>query len=301
MPKTRIMGIDVGYSHVKTVTDKGKDSFRSTVREGIIDINAGSTVINYEGRDLTIGEHGRVTVDANKIDDPNFLPLIFAAILRNSDRDMSDININLVTGLPIGWYPKQKGELTNKLADKQFKVCYNDRDVNIHIKQCIVFPQSAGLALNNPDDFKEDMTNLVIDIGGVTVDVSYYEGRKLVSSRSYRSGMILLYAKLTGAISSDFNVDVNDQDVERFIRQRSVTINEEEKDFDFDSYFNRHIDSIITEIKKDFPYDIVHKKTFVGGGSLTLKDYLPKNNGIKSNEIQFNAEAFYSVGLQKYE
>ena len=67
MMKPRIMGIDVGYSHTKTVTDMGKDSFRSTVREGVIDINTGSTVIGFEGRELTIGEHGRITVDANKM------------------------------------------------------------------------------------------------------------------------------------------------------------------------------------------------------------------------------------------
>lgn len=301
LSNTKIMGIDVGYSHVKTVTDKGTDSFRSTVRDGVIDINTKSTVIGYDGRDLTIGEHGRITVEANKMEDGNFFPLLYTAILRNSDEDVSDINVNLVTGLPIAWYPKQKDKLTDMLKGKRETVRYKGRDVNIHIKDCIVFPQSAGLALNNPSDFTDDKTNLVIDIGGLTVDVSYYEGRRLVSYQSYQLGMIKLYAKLASAINTQFNVEVGDQDVERFIDQGSVIISEEEKDFDFWKYFNEHIDEIITKIKTDFPYDIVHKKTFVGGGSVRLKDYLPKNKGIQCNEIQFNAEAFYNVGLQKYD
>lgn len=301
MSNTKIMGIDVGYSHVKTVTGKGTDSFRSTVRDGVIDINTNSTVIGYEGRDLTIGEHGRITVEANKMEDENFLPLLYTAILRNSDDDVSDIKVNLVTGLPIAWYPKQKDRLAEMLTGKGETVKYKGRDVNIKIKDCIVFPQSAGLALNNPSDFEDGKTNLVIDIGGLTVDVSYYEGRSLVSYQSYQLGMIKLYAKVASAINAQFNVAVGDQDVERFIEQDSVIIEEEEKDFDFWRHFNEHMDEIITKVKTDFPYDIVHKKTFVGGGSIRLKEYLPKNKGIKCNEIQFNAEAFYNVGLQKYE
>ena len=227
--------------------------------------------------------------------------MLYAAILRNSDEDLVDINVNLVTGLPIAWYPKQKDKLTQMLTGRRAVVHYKGRDRNIVINQCIVFPQSAGLALNSPEDFTEGKTNLVIDMGGLTVDVSYYEGRKLVSYDSYQLGMIKFYAKVASAINTQFNVDVGDQDVERFIRQGAVIINEEEMDFDFDTLFENHMDEIITKIKTDCPYDIVHKKTFVGGGAITFKNYLPKNKGIECNEIQFNAEAFYNVGLQKYD
>lgn len=301
MTRIQTMGVDIGYSHTKVITDKGVDSFRSTVREGVIDINTTSTVIGYSGKDLTIGEHGRITVDANKLDDGNFLPLLYTAILRNSDDNINEVKVNLVTGLPIAWYPKQKDRLTDKLTNNKAVVKYKGRIVNIHIQHCIVFPQSAGLILNNPQDFQEGKTNLVVDIGGLTVDVSYYEGRGLVSYESYQLGMIKFYAKLSSATNELYNVEVGIQDIERLVKQRVVIISEEEKDFDFDKYFKEHMDEILTKIKTDFPYDIVNKKTFVGGGALVFKDYLPNNKGIKCNEIQFNAEAFYNVGLQKYE
>ena len=296
-----IMGIDIGYSHTKTVSDYGSDSFRSTVRDGVIDINTDSTVITYKGKDLTIGEHGRITVDTNKIEDKNFLPLLFTAILRNTGDLNGIINVNLVTGLPIAWYPKQKDKLRNRLTGLQDRVEYKGREVDIHIKNCIVFPQSAGLALNNPEDFREGKTNLVIDIGGLTVDVSYYEGRRLVEYNSYQLGMLKLYSKLSSVINSEYNIETRNQDIERFIKGGYIIVGEKEESFDFDYYLNEHVDEIITRIKTDFPYDIVHKKTFVGGGALTLKEHLPSHNGIKCNEILFNAEAFYNVGLQKYE
>lgn len=301
MSEAIIMGIDVGYSHTKTVTSKGTDSFRSTVKNGVIDINAKSTVIEHEGNKYTIGERGRITVSANKIEDENFELLLLTAILRNVDENLTDINVKLVTGLPIAWYPKQKDLLREFLLNKKATVEYKGKDRNIHIKDCIVFPQSAGLALTNPKDFEDGRTNLVIDMGGLTVDVSLYEGRRLVSYESYQLGMLIFYSKVASAINGEFNVEVDDQGVERFIEEGSVTISEEQKNFDFDKYFKEHMDVILTRIKTDFPYDTVHKKTFVGGGSLRFKEYLPPNKGIKCNEMQSNAEAFYGVGLQKYE
>lgn len=295
-----IMGIDVGYSHTKTVSSNGEDIFRSTVKDGIIDINVKSTVIEYEGKNLTIGERGRITVEANKIEDENFEPLLLTAILRNADEKLTNINVNLVTGLPIAWYPKQKDKLKDFLYNKKITVGYKGKDRNIHIRDCIIFPQSAGLALTSPKDFEDGRTNLVIDIGGLTVDVSYYEGRRIVKFESYQLGMLKFYAKVASAINGEFNVEVDDQDVERFIEEGAVTIAEEQRNFDFDKHFKEHMDTIITKIKTDFPYDIVHKKTFVGGGSLRFLDFLPPNKGIKCNEIQSNAKAFYDVGVQKF-
>lgn len=296
-----IMGIDVGYSHVKVVTAKGKDVFRSTVRTGAIDVNATSTVIEYDTKGkMTIGERGRITVNQDKIHDENFEPLLMTGILRNVDESLTDINIKLVTGLPISWYPKQKDKLREFLLNKKITIGYKGKDRDIHIQDCLIFPQSAGLPLTNPKDFAEGKTNLVVDIGGLTVDVSYYEGRRIVKFETYQLGMLPFYSNVASAINAEFNVTVDDQDVERFINEGCVTIAEEEKGFDFDTLFRQHMDKIVTKLKTDFPFDIVHRKTFVGGGSLRFKDYLPPNKGIKCNEIQSNAEAFYNVGVQKF-
>lgn len=299
--KTYTMGIDVGYSHTKVVTGRGKDVFRSTVREGVIDINVKSTVIEVDGVKYTIGERGRITVQEDKINDPNFEMLLMTAILRNVDDKLTNIDVNLVTGLPIAWYPKQKDSLKDFLDNKDICIKYKNKDRYIHIKECLVFPQSAGLPLNYPKDFSDGVTHIVIDIGGLTVDVSYFEGRRIVKYESYQLGMLKFYARLRGAINAQFNVEVDDQDVERFIEEGAVTFKQKQHDFDFAKHFNAHMDEIMTKIKTDFPYDIVHRVTFVGGGSLRFKEYLPTNNGVDCDEIQSNADAFYNVGVQKFE
>ncbi|MDY7043664.1 ParM/StbA family protein [Virgibacillus sp. M23] len=295
-----ILGIDVGYSHTKTVSSKGEDVFRSTVREGVIDINPNSTVIEFEGKEYTMGERGRITVDSNKIYDKNFELCLLTAILRNADDRLTTINVDLVTGLPVSYYKTQKDELKKSLMNKRVTMGYNGKDRTINIKDVIVFPQSAGLPLINPKDFEEGKTNLVIDIGGITVDVSYFEGRKLTKFKSYQLGMIKFYSMVAGEIANEFNVEVSNEDVERFIEQNGVMINEESRKFDFDSLFEQHMDEILTKIKTDFPYDIVHKKNFIGGGSIRFKDFLPKNKGVNTDEVLTNANAFYAVGVQKF-
>ncbi|MGP0689864.1 ParM/StbA family protein [Priestia aryabhattai] len=306
LAKEYIMGIDVGYSHTKGVFGSGKedkDTFRSTVRDGAIDINVSSTVIEYLGDKLTIGERGMMTVNEDKIEDPVFEPLLLTSILRmacKNDPDVEDITVNLVTGLPIAWYPAQKDKLREFLLNKKITVGYKGKERNIHIKDCIVFPQSAGLALTNPKEFEAGKTNLVIDIGGLTVDVSQYEGGRIVKFESYQLGMLKFYARVRGAINAQFNVEVDDQDVERFIEEGFVTIAQKQQEFNFKKHFQSHMDAIMLKITTDFPYRIMHKVTYMGGGSLRFKDYLPENNGIKCNEVLSNAEAFYNVGVQKF-
>lgn len=295
-----IMGIDVGYSHTKVVTAKGKDIFRSTIREGVIDLNPHAIVIEYDGQKMTIGERGTITINEDKIDDPVFEPLLMTAILRNADERLTNYSINLVTGLPIAWYPKQKDRLRDFLQNKHITIGYKGKDRNIHIKDCLIFPQSAGLALTNPRDFEDGRTNLVIDIGGLTVDVSYYEGRRLVKYDSWQLGMLKFYDKLRTAINGEFNVEVDDQDVERFIEEGQVTYKQKQHKFDFEKHFKQHMNEVVTKVKTSFPWDIVHNISFVGGGSLRFQDYIPVNDGIECDQIQSNAEAFYNVGVQKF-
>lgn len=304
---TVTLGIDVGYSHTKTVTMNKKtgtvrDVFKSTVREGAIDINNKSIVIGYEGKEYTVGESGSRSTDSNKIYDWKFEIFLITAILRNVDEDMKTVNVNLVTGLPVAYYQKQKDELIQSLKNKKMTVEYKGKERKIQIKEVIVFPQSAGVVLLHPDKFKEGETNLVIDMGGYTVDVSYFVGRKIQEGfQSYKLGMNLFYTHLQGKLSQEFNIDVELDDVERFIEQGGVTLNEELHTFNFDKEFNDWMEKILGRIKNGFPYDTVHRKNFVGGGSLRFKDYLPNNKGVEVDEIMANAEAFYMVGVNKFE
>lgn len=296
----QLAGLDVGYSHTKIVTGaKGDkvDSFQSTVRIGEIDTNKNSTVIEFDGKKYTVGEKGRLVMDTKKTFDINFEICIATALART--HNVEELEVNLVTGLPIGYYQSQKDELKDYLQNKELAFRYKDKDRLFRIKGVEVFPQSAGLPILHPAEF-EDKTVLVIDIGGFTVDVSYFEDGDLVSFNSYPLGVLIFRSELASAINAKFSTRYDKLDMERVIRN-GIIVNEEvvpESEFDIKGFHEQHMQNILDHIKADFNYETVGSKTFVGGGAKAFKDYLPSNKSIKVDEVFANAKAFYEVGEQ---
>ena len=170
-----IISVDVGYTKTKSVSRYGRRMFSSTVKEGSIDINK-SIIVEFGGVEYTIGEKGAFSVDLNKIQDQTFQLCLYTAILQHMQYNTDDIN--LVTGLPIAYYSNQKHSLVEELQGKEVFMKYNGTNKIFTINRCLVFPQSAGLFVLYPELFKGDV--IVIDIGGMTVDVSYFEGLKLI-------------------------------------------------------------------------------------------------------------------------
>lgn len=305
MSKTKtvtLAGIDVGYSHTKICTgEKGDkvDSFKSTVRVGEIDINRKSTVIEYEGERYTIGENtGRQIFETNKIYDINFDICLMASVARTHDE--KQVELNLVTGLPIAYYQAQKDELVQALKNKEFEFTYNGEDRKINIREVAVFPQSAGLPLLYPNEF-EDRVVLVVDIGGFTVDVSLFDDKRLVKYNSYDKGVLMFHKHLARTINSKYSTRYDFQDMERVV-SHGIIINEEKVE-DSDQLIKRQhelwVQSILDDVKADFPWNNgVDSRTFIGGGSLAFEDYLPKTKSIKSDEVHANSKAFFNVGVQ---
>jgi plasmid segregation protein ParM len=284
-----IIGVDVGYTYTKTATKDGEDIFRSTIKEGSLDINK-SIVIEYQGREYTIGERGSYSVDLNKTQDETFLLCLYTAIAKamryNSDE------IDLVTGLPVAYYSKQKQFLKDSLEGKDIFIKLNDRHKVFNINKCLVFPQSAGLFTLYPELFEHDA--LVIDIGGMTVDVSYFEGLKLVKYATYPMGMLKLYGEIIQAINSEHAVNLELLDAEKII-QEGIEIDGSAANIE--SIIQKHTEDILRPIKLEFPYKTT-QKVFIGGGAAALSEYLP--GPVKNESIFDNAKAFYKIGVEKF-
>lgn len=301
--KTAKAGIDIGYSHTKIATgEKGDiiDSFKSIVRDGEIDINKDATLIDYENKRYTVGEnYGRQIFETKKTHDINFDICLMASLART--HDTSELEINIVTGLPIAYYQAQKDELTQHLTNKQFEFGYNGRDRRFNIRNVAVFPQSAGLPLLYPNEF-EDKKVLVTDIGGLTVDVSYFEDGRLVEYNSYDKGVLMFHKHLSKLINSKYSTRYDFQDMERVV-EHGIVIEEErisESEFSIKDHQQNWAQSIMDSLKADFPWATVDNRTFIGGGSKAFKGFLPETNSIKSDEVFANAKAFYSVGVQLF-
>jgi plasmid segregation protein ParM len=284
-----ILGVDVGYTYVKTVTSEGEDILRSTIKEGSLDINKSITV-ELNGKEYTVGEKGSYSVDLNKTQDDTFQICMYTAIARAMQHNSDEIN--LVTGLPVAFYSSQKKILKDSLEGKDVFIKLNGRHKIFTINRCLIFPQSAGLFIIYPELFQSNV--LVIDIGGMTVDVSYFEGLKLIKYATYPMGMLKLYGEIIQSINAKHAVNLELLDAERII-QEGLEI--EGKPVNIEHIIRKHTEDILRPIKLEFPYKTT-LKAFIGGGAVALKEYLP--GPVREEDIFANARAFYRIGVEKF-
>lgn len=294
-----LLGIDVGYSMTKVCSRRGTDIFLSTVEEGINDINKKAIQIEFEGKEYTIGEKtGNFSVDLNKINDKTFRLCLFTAIAKQMKND-TVAEIQLVTGLPVEYYKTQKQELINSLEGLNVTIVLNDEPKKFIITKCLVFPQSAGLFLLEPNKFTGD--NIIIDIGGLTVDISYFDDMTLSKSGTYELGMLKLYDRIIQAIKAEYQVSYDILKAENIIQEKNIIKNGQIINVAdlVNKILRNHTETIIMNIKNGFKEYETSKRTFIGGGSFILKDFLPEI--INNYDIYTNAKAFYLVGVEKFE
>lgn len=293
------IGIDVGYSHTKVYGKDGTDIFLSTVEDGINEVNKKAIKIEHKGKEYTVGEiTGRFSVDLNKINDETFRLCLFTAIARQMKDTVADVE--LVTGLPAEYFKTQKQELIDSLEGKTINIILNNEPKRFTIKKVLVFPQSAGLFILNPKDF-ENNDNIVIDIGGVTVDVSVFSDMSLLKTGTYELGMLKLYGKIVQKIKSDHSVSYDILAAEKIINTKKII--KDGKRIDVTELVNKvlknHTESIIRHVKNDFSEYDTSNRNFIGGGSYMLKEYIPIE--VKKDDIYTNAKAFYKIGVEKFE
>ncbi|MCD3217849.1 ParM/StbA family protein [Clostridium botulinum C] len=290
-----ILGIDVGYSHTKVWSKDNYFSFKSSIEEGCLDV-CSSIQVEFEGNEYTIGENnGIYDNELNKIDSINFKLCLYTAIAKAMKNDVEDIE--LVTGLPAQYYQSQKDNLIKELTNKKITIVLNGKPKRFTITNVIVFPQSAGILILEPQKLVGDVC--VVDIGGFTVDISYFSNKKLRKLSTLELGMNVLANSLVEAIKTNYSVsydilkvdDILDSNV---IVKNNVTINIEDT---IDKVLKKHAKLIDNRLKGISEYNI-SKHIFTGGGSLRLAKYFSEE--LDKDTIYTNAKAFYKIGVEKF-
>lgn len=294
-----IMGIDVGYSHTKVYSSNGRDIFRSTITNGIMDINVNAIKVKISGNEYTVGENtGAFSVKLNKIDDSVFRLCLYTAIARNIKRDSDSDDVQLVIGLPVQYYKDQKKDLKAALEGVRVSLFLNDKPISFTITKCVVFPQSAGVFVLHPELFEG--SNMVIDIGGMTVDVSYFHDMTLQDFRTYELGMIKLYDKLVQNVKAEFGVSYDILSAEDIIKHRKIYKDGDAIDCNtvVENTLKTHANLIINRVIAGLSQYETSQRHFIGGGAFTLKDFLPSL--ANKENIFANAEAFFRIGAERF-
>lgn len=302
-----ILGLDNGYYYTKT---SEKQMFISSFEEGKdIDINTDTIEIQLDNRNYIIGSKtGQFVADNNKVDSKVTELCTLTAIAKSYPND-DIIECNLVAGLPVAYYATQKEDFKNKLISYGMRNIHTKIGENKYKKQAIritdveVFPQSVGVVFMNAKNYKNE-TTLVIDIGGGTIDVSYFEGLKMVDKATYDEGMLVLFTKLSQFCNSKFETKFKPYDMDRIIQNDSFKTKEGSISTSvFDFMINKHINDVMTEIKRQFKYNSVDNSLLIGGGSVRLEDKLRPHliDPVLVDNAQFvNADAFALMGQMKF-
>ncbi|ABQ23643.1 ParM/StbA family protein [Clostridium kluyveri] len=298
-----ILGLDNGYHFTKT--SEGV-MFSSTVRKGKdIDINADTIQTNIDGQDYVVGApNGEYVADSNKIDSIVTEICTFTAIAKSFPENKL-IDCNIVAGLPVSYYSKQKSDFKEKLLGYgNKKVKLNKHNFQINIVGAEIYPQSAGVVFVNSKDVKSD-DSLVVDIGGGTVDVSAFHGLRLTNMATYNLGMLVLYSKLAQKLNSEYECKFMDYELYDKLKKGYITSNKFGRiDLEIlNDDIEEHTNVILNNIKRDFNYNSMDNIFVIGGGGVELYDRIKQKfkNAILCDDAQFvNANAFELMGQMKF-
>lgn len=294
-----IVSVDGGYHDTKYYNGKKKPAkFRSTILEGINELNKDKLNVIFEGKEYTLGEqNGLYCVDNNRIDTELFKICMYTAIGKMVGNKVEDIE--LVTGLPSGRYDNQKDELQKSLLHKKVNITIEGKPKAFTIKKCIVFPQSAGLFLLEPNFFKGYV--IVIDIGGVTVDVSVFHDFTLIDHDTFEAGMINLNAKVVGHINNKYGLQYPTAAADDIIKSNSAN-DEDGKEIDvtedIKEVFKHHMAALMVDIQSRFKEFSISKKKYIGGGAIRLREFI--KGEVKDEDVYANVKAFYRVGEESF-
>lgn len=292
-----ILGIDVGYSHTKVIGANIEFNFKSTIEEGSLDIG-NSIRVDFNGKTYTVGEqNGLYATEINKMHSLNFKICLYTAIAK-AMKDKTTEDIQLVTGLPAQYYQAQKEDLIKELQGKKVTITLNDEPKRFAITDVIVFPQSAGVLLLEPNKLKGDVC--VVDIGGFTVDVSYFNNKKLRKLHTLELGMNVLANTLVQKIKAEYGVSYDVLKADDILDTNEIVRDGKAINIEslIDDVLESHTKLIENRLKGLQEYNL-SKHIFVGGGSLRLSKFLDIE--IDKDTVYTNAKAYYKIGCEKFE
>lgn len=301
----KILGLDNGYNFTKTSTGV---CIHSTIKPGTDDIN-NVIQINVTGKDYIVGEtNGTYIADADKLKSATSKEVLKVTTLTAiglSYPTETFIDVNLVVGVPVGFYSNQKEEMKYVMEKMNEKIYINQVGVEqtIRINEVLVYPQSAGLVFKRANELKNE-SSLIIDIGGGTWDISQFNGLKLEEKATYQEGMLILYEKIAQFLNSNYYTNYEPSEIYHLLKRGFFTATGEKKSMDLvKDVIISHVNGIMTKLTRSFDVTSVDNIFLIGGGAKELhfyiKDHLP-NAELVENAQFTNAECFELMGKMKF-
>lgn len=286
-----VIGIDHGWSHIKTVT---------TVFASSIEVNPSPTffkdVLEYGGTYYNIGGE-RMEVKNTKVENEDFYLLTLAAIAKELEKrgNTTEANVYLAVGLPLTRFGEEKQpfiEYLSKNEEIDFK--FEEKEYHIKIVKVSVYPQCYAAVAERIPTFQRRA--VIVDIGSWTIDIMPVINKKPDDRRcnSLPHGLITCMRDINCDCVKNFNYELEEADMEHYIRFRELSNVPVEVLQLLDRYLQEYADMIIRSLKE---LEINVQTTpiiMVGGGAGVVKHYasLTLSNIEYKLDIKANARGY---------
>jgi len=296
-------GVDVGFGFTKATDGESSVLFKSIIGEPqprSMDDNFFSSEaipgvhLTLDGRSYFVGDlaesESRVrqfTLDQAQLMTQHFRTLALAALARVVP---GRVPVNVVTGLPVGYFMEYKDKLTQALVGEHTLHIHDspqESEFVLNINRARVIPQPYGSLVDYL--FREDGTVLradaarqkigVVDIGFKTTDFTVCKGFRHSErgSRTTDTGIAKAFTYISEALNDMSGVNVEIYRLYDAVREGSIKIRGAEYDLSKvkDEVFGRLATAVSGDMERvwadDWDLDLV---LVAGGGGEALYEYL---------------------------
>ena len=277
--KTIAIGIDHGWSHIKT----RNSCFVSGVAELGSEPMVYDNILEYNGKYYRIGGD-RLKVQENKTCNENYYYLTLAAVAKEMKaRGLKEARVVLAVGLPIGRFGAEKKSFINYLSkNRMVRFRYEKTQYLITIEKVLVYPQCYGAVVDRLPQMAGQ--EYVVDIGSWTIDTLKIIDRAPdeSSSGSDPNGIITCMRKIDEVCVKKTNSKIDEYMIREVMVKGDANLDQVYIDIikkEIENY-TRSVFRIIAESGINVKTTPI---TFVGGGAGLMKRYA----GISQRNISY--------------
>lgn len=289
-----LVGIDLGYGQVKSLSGEMTSKFLSAVGTPVSDFGRVAAVttekellesltVTFEGQKYYIGHNaivnsrnGRLTLRQNKAESQDNKIKFMTALALFTEEDQEYAEFDIITGLPVLEYKNQKDALYHMIFNFgrpfEFTMHYGPKAVKkvIKTKSIKVISQGEGAFYDfvldkNGDLIKERAaevsgTVMVVDPGYRTTDIVTMENGRYIEplSDQFNTGVNQMHQEILRLIMERYNIKKELKDMDEIVREGKFWHNRQEI----------NVVKIIADAAMPFAEDIVDKLHTVSNDQL---------------------------------
>ena len=267
--KVEIIGIDHGWSNIKTVNHV----FVSGVKEMATEPALVENLIEYQNRYYKIGTN-RMEVKDTKVTDESYYILTLAALAKElMFRKKYRAKVVMGVGLPLTRFGAEKIEFVDYLSrQKEIHFKFEGEHFNIRLEKVLIYPQCYSAIMNPTVRYQKNL--LVIDIGSWTIDIMPIINQipDEASCKTIPKGLITCIRDINDETVRVLNGEIPELIIEEVMQHGTTAIGQEYLDI-----ICRKLADFAEKIYntlKELGYNIyVTQIVFVGGGASVMKHF----------------------------